>query len=722
VSTPDEASVRRQLERIAQSEAFLSAPLLARFLRFTVEQTLAGETGSVKETVLGVEVCGRAKFDPRYDSVVRTTATRLRGKLNEYYTMHPGDEVRIEYPRGSYIPQFTVPVTDGAISTTATPVLATLPAGFSKWRWLVAGLAGGFALCGLVWVWMGSRGTGVTVETPSRRFEVALPPGTRSAALVTAGPSRLSPDGRMIAVSLQNLDDKRYGIWIHDLEARKWRSLSGTMEGSFFHPFWSPDSRELGFSNFQHLYKLRVDGTSAPQIVAAIPNGIGSAAWSENGTIIFSSRPELALRTVASGGGKVSPLTRLSRPQEVWHYWPVFLPGGDRFMYTAVETDRTESKVYLSSLSKSAERKLVLHAASAVAVHVMSGKEAVMAYQGDTSLMAVRFSLGQGEVIGQPVAISGPVAYDVWRAIADLSIANDGTLLTRHGSAVQMRKLLLVDDRGKVVHESKDGLYRFPYLSPDGKSIVTGIVDPRNGSESIWILDRDFGNSRRLTNGKQDNAPVWSPDGQRIAFVRGSDICVVNASGHGAVEQLTNSPSSKTSAGWTPDGRAVVYHEYIDDLQTDIFEVEAKAGAKPVPLVTTKASEADPRVSPDGRFIAYVSDESGRREIHVEPYPPDPGRRQAVQISTQGGYDPRWIRGGKELVFSASNNSTLVSTSMDTRLSSMRFQSPLWFHRGYGFDCEVKGNGFCVISAPGEDARIEPPLITMHPPWPRAGR
>ena len=714
-STPDEPSVRGQLKKILESDSFNSSPLLARFLSFTVDQTLNGNTEVIKESTLGSEVCGRSNFDPRYDSVVRTTATRLRSKLSEYYSNRP-DVVRIDYPRGSYIPVFSSPA--GEPGADSQPLVEN-----QKPFWWQPALLG--ALCAAVlgggaWLWMGRT---QPKQEITRRFSLGLPPGIAPSSLVSSGPAVISPDGRLVAVSYLQTGSPNYRIFLHDLESGLWRPLHDKdIRG--FHPVWSPDSRELLYGNNSTMFRIRTDGTQL-QVVAEIPGGFNSAAWSDQGQILFSSQPLAGLSLVPASGGKPVSITKPQRPAELWHYSPNFLPGGKEFIYTVVGPERSLNAVYVASLLQPDGRTKLLTGASSASYLPIDRSHGMLVYQGPNSLMAVPYHADRRELEGEPFAIGSAAAMDVSRGLGDFSVSNDGTLLVRTGTAVQLRQLRIVDSGGRSLHRSANQqLFRFPSLSPDGSQIATGVIDHTTGLETVWILDRDLKNLRKLVPGTvSENSPRWSPDGKRIAFIRGGEIHVAPASGSAPAAQLTYSGGTKNTSTWTPDGKEILYYEYGgSERRNDIMAIAAAPGATPRAIVSTSANENDVAVSPDGKYIVFLSDEGGKLEVHMQNYPKpdDTARRHLVQVSTGGGYSPHFGSNGTEVLYVAGDNRKMMSVAVRDGAviggPRVHMETPDWFHRGYGLHCLPAGAP-CVISAPGDDPQLSPPLITLHPKW-----
>jgi len=721
----DHETIRVQLDRITGSESFRSSPLLSKFLRFTVEQTLAGETDSLKETVLGVEVCGRTRFDPRYDSVVRTTASRLRTKLTEYYEGHPDDELRIAYPRGSYVPQFEPG--GAAVTQPDEPLDLSDAAPYRRPPWILwaAGTLAVSILSASAGYFLAQRRLGGSFESPvTRRFQLSYPPGTQSGPLTSLGLAQISPDGTKIAVALRTGSES--AIWLHSLETSEWRRMTPPGMNAT-HPFWAPSSEEFGFSTYRAMRRMRVDGTGASQVVAELPSVFNSASWSETGKILFSSSPQAGLMVVPASGGKPVQVTHRLSPQESWHYSPEFLPGTqEEFLYTSVFVNRVESKVYLSSLARPAEKTELLEVPSNVSYFPASEPRdgGYLVYQGPGSVMAVRFDKRAKKVVGAPVSVGPSAASDIWRGSADLSVSKrDGSLIYRTGTGFQKRRLRLLDPAGKLLESSEnEELFRFPAWSPDGKSVAVGITDSRTGVESIWIFDQRLRNPRKFSRGAAaEFAPVWSPDSTHIAFVRGTNIFTGPVSGIGEVRQITKSTTPKTTSSWTPDGRRIIFTEYIGGVQQDIRSIEAEGQSDPVSLTTDSGNESDGQVSPDGKYLLYDAELHGHRHVFVEKYPIDPAHREALQLSVAEAYDPRWTKGGAEVVFVVANKQ-LAAVSLRDRVVRVQYETPTWFHRGYGHTCHP-ANGLCVLSAPGEEPRILPPVVTIHPSWPvHAGR
>jgi Tol biopolymer transport system component len=530
--------------------------------------------------------------------------------------------------------------------------------------------------------------------------------------------AQISPDGTKIALALRTGPES--AIWLHSLESGEWRRMTPPGMNAI-HPFWAPNSEEFGFSTHRAMRRMRVDGSGGPQIIAELPSVYNSASWSETGKILFSSAPQAGLMVVPASGGKPVQVTQRSSPGENWHYSPEFLPGTkDEFLYTSVASNRPESKVYLSSLARPAERKQLLVAPSNVSYFSAAGQDrGYLVYQGPGNLMAVQFDVRAKQLVGAPVSVGPLAAFDVSRAYADFSVSRkNGDLIYRTGTGFQKRRLRLVDPSGKLLESSEsEGLFRFPAWSPDGNSIAVGITDPQTGTESIWIFDSRLRNPRKFSRGAvAELAPIWSPDSTWIAFVRGTNIFAGSVSGIGPVRQITSTGTPKITTSWSPDGSRIIFTEYIRGMQQDIRSIEVNGKSAEANLTTDPGNESEGQVSPDGKYLLYEADTNGHRHVFVERLPIDPSHREPVQLSITESYAPRWTKGGAEVVF-VIGNKQLVAVSLRDRMVRLQYETPTWFHRGYGYSCHP-AKLICVLSAPGEDPYIAPPVVAIHATWP----
>jgi len=456
----------------------------------------------------------------------------------------------------------------------------------------------------------------------------------------------VSPDGKYLS-ALVTSDNGQTVIWLRALDRLNAQTVNGS-EGALF-PFWSPDSRFIAFFAGGKLKKVDILG-AAPQTLCDASRGHGGA-WNRDGVIVFAPTPDGPLFRVGASGGVPVQLTELDRSrQEIAHRHPYFLPDGQHFIYTAVSTTFENSAIYVSSLD-SKERKRILNAmlkaAFAAPDHIL--------FMRDDALMAQAFDPKRLEVSSDPFLIADQVGTVLATSAAGFAVSEGGVLALRVTNRNEYM-LRWFDRSGKETRTvNVPAAYEHPAVSPDLQRIA---VAKREGAVGdIWILDQAGGTSSRLTfDPALDNAPVWSPDGTEIVFASNRngtfDLYRKNSAGAGQEEVLLKSDHPKFPEDWSADGRYVLYREQDPKTGWDLWVLPLAGDRKPQPVLSTAFREIQGRFSPDGRWIAYVSDES--RELYVQSFPPSGNK---WQISTGGGFQPRWGRDGKELFFVAGQES-----------------------------------------------------------------
>jgi len=434
-------------------------------------------------------------------------------------------------------------------------------------------------------------------------------------------------------------------IWLRALDRLNAQTVNGS-EGAFF-PFWSPDSRFLGFFAGGKLKKVDILG-GAPQILCDVPRGVGGA-WNRDGVIVFAPTLEGPLFRVAASGGVPLPLTELDRSrQEIAHRHPYFLPDGQHFIYTAVSTTSENSAIYVSSLD-SKERKRILNSM----VKAVFAPPDHMLFMRDDTLMAQAFDPTRLEVSGDPFQIADQVGTLFGTGAAGFAVSEGGVLALRL-TTMNERILRWFDRTGKETGTvDVSAAYENPAVSPDLHRIA--VVKRERSVGDIWIFDQAGGTSSRLTfDPALDEAPVWSPDGTGIVFASSRngtfDLYQKNSAGAGQEEVLLKSDHQKIPDDWSPDGRFILYRDQDPKTSWDLWVLPLTGDRKPQSVLRTAFREIQGRFSPDGRWIAYVSDESGTNQVYVQSFPPSGNK---WQISTGGGSQPRWRRDGKELFFVA---------------------------------------------------------------------
>jgi eukaryotic-like serine/threonine-protein kinase len=476
------------------------------------------------------------------------------------------------------------------------------------------------------------------------RFRLAPPDG---ATLPDDVQFAIAPDGARI-VAVARGSDGRSGLWMRPLQSMDWSVLPGTAGAA--QPFWSPDSRRIGFFADRKL-KTADTGSGLVLTLCEAPSGHG-ASWSSQNVILFAPRAGGPLHLVPASGGTPQPATATdgSRPGEA-HAWPHFLPDGRRFLFV-VSGSGAAPGLYLGDLDRG-ERTMIVAGAGPAAY-----AEGLLIVSRGAALMAVPFDPGRARPIGEPVPIAG--AEHAGGPRPRFSVSANGVLVHASGGA-RSGQLTWFDRSGRAVSMgSEPGNDEDFSLAPDGRSVAVTKSDESDGSSSIWIHDFTREMTSRLTFGRgRDRFPLWSPDSQRLVFASGDALNVIEIGG-GKPTLVHQSPEPKQPLSWSPDGRQLLYAIETADNGSDLWLLSLEGG-KSQPLLRGQFNESDGRISPDGRWIAYVSDESGRDEIYLRAFAQPDGR---WQVSSSGGAVPRWRRDGRELFFVSSEGRLM---SVDVR-------------------------------------------------------
>ncbi len=458
-----------------------------------------------------------------------------------------------------------------------------------------------------------------------------------------AGPVTVSPNGRKLAFVATTSQGKET-IWVRSLDSPDAQELQGTEGASY--PFWSRDGHLLGF--FANGKLKTIEASGGPVLTVCDVPGTRGGTWNQNGTILFAGTWTPVFQVSSSGGVPV-PVTSPNRPA-LSHRWPYFLPDGRHFLYLEANFagGRVESaSVYVASLG-SAENKLLFHARSNVAY--VNG---YLLFMRERTLMAQRFDAKRLETTGDALPVAEHVQFDevVWGGV--FSASENGVLAYQGGATLDNSQLLMFDRKGtqlKRFGEPADYIHQ--RISPDGQKLAASLLDHSAGNYKLWIWSRN--KWTRLTFGSwRDVFPVWSPDGSRIVFAANKkgpyDLYAKASNGAGNDELLLETGSSKLPTSWSPDGRYVAYNVTRPDKgKLEVWVVPLFGDRKPFPFLQADFNVGQGRFSPDGHWMAYAADESGRINVYVTPFP---GGRGKWQVSTDGGSMPRWRRDGKELFY-----------------------------------------------------------------------
>ncbi len=463
----------------------------------------------------------------------------------------------------------------------------------------------------------------------------------------------LSPDGRTVAFAAA--DSVGPSVWVRPLGSEAARVLPDTRDAGWA-MFWSYDGRTVAyFSGDGKLRKVAIDGGS-PVTLCNAKAGRGGA-WNRDGAIVFAPAAEGPLLRVSAGGGEATPVTTLdSARHETSHRFPCFLPDGDHFLYVALPPGPNGWDTYVGSL-KSKTAKKVLTAGSA-AVFAEPG---YLLFAREGRIMAQRFDTGRLELTGDAAAIGNAPEYSDMDAEPVVSASRTGHLIVLQSESPQTRLQWL--DRSGAARGAiplPPGPWAVRRLSPDGRR--AGVL---NGTD-IWIVDVERSMPTRFAPTMSTEASlVWSPDGRQMAFVSKqtgrSEVYAGSADGAGEPELVpTTDAQFKYVMDWSPDGRHLVFMAVDPSTAQDIWILPMSGERKPEPYLRSAYAENAARVSPDGRWLAYQSTESGDVEIYVQSFP-RPGHK--VRVSSDGGAQPIWSRGGTELLYTRGN--TLMSVPIE---------------------------------------------------------
>jgi len=520
----------------------------------------------------------------------------------------------------------------------------------------------------------------------------SLPPGT--------APVTVSPDGRWVTASIGG--GTLTGL---SLDSVTPQTLINEVP---FQPFWSPDGRSIAYFDAGGRLK-RVDiGGGPPQIICDAQQGFAAGTWNKNGVILFPNSG--VIQRVLAAGGQPAPVTALDASSgETEHIGPVFLPDGRHFLFLAVSSQPGGSAVYAGSLDSPARARLFV--SESIAAYAAPGY--VLFNRGDT-VFAQAFNADKLSLSGEPIRVASGVPLRIQTAganggsssitrSANFAVSQTGVLAYRTGAQTSGSAAATGEEQRRLFWFDRTGQRAAPFgtpsgyvgldLSPDGKRVAFHRHEGAGGDN--WILDLAQDRLQRLTfDATQENAsPIWSPDGTRIAFRsmrNGKDgVYVKPADGAATEELIIESNVAKVPMGWSPDGKLLVYVQNTG--AGDVWAVPVSGDKKPFPILQSPATENFPQVSPDGKWIAYQSNETSRPEVYVKPFPSGPG---TWQVSLDGGQYPRWRRDGKELYFYFNNQM-------------------------FAADIRVTGSSLEAGGARSLFGLASPNALTNHPPYHR---
>jgi serine/threonine-protein kinase len=520
------------------------------------------------------------------------------------------------------------------------------------------------------------------------RFTVNMPPGTFFRDGI-AEPVVISADGSRLVFNVrQGNIDRVFTRLLDELDAVPVRGLEGNV-GSIF---LSPDGAWIGFYDgvAQTLNRIRATGGSAALIckIAGAAPGFRGVSWGTAGTIVFASANASPLMQVSDAGGEPKPVT--SPADGELHLSPHYLPDGRRLLFTIRKKGEPD---HIALLDNNGHRRLLQGSA---ARYASTGH---LLFVRDGAVWAVAFDLDRGAVAGDPA----PVVEDVeifGGIVPRLGLATNGTLVYAPGSgAVGQRSLVWVDHNGREeAIAAPPRPYTWARVSPDGTRIVMEVQAPAN--TDIWTFDVRRGTFERFTvAAAHERWPLWTPDGQRVVFASGTNLMWKSANGTGDAETFaTGLPFAARPYGWSADKLSLVYDQ--ENVSSDVFLLPLNGNRRPQALVANDFRNHRPAISPDGRWIAYTSNETSREEIYVRPFPAVGSGRW--QISSEGGISPVWSPNGRELFYNSPPDDTMFQVEIEATTSFRPGTPKMLFRKSYYWGLAADGRSYDI----GPDGRL----------------
>jgi Tol biopolymer transport system component len=462
------------------------------------------------------------------------------------------------------------------------------------------------------------------------------------------GQAVVSPDGHLLAFT--GATGGKLQLWVRPLDATEARLLAGT-EGAVF-PFWSPDSHHLGFFADGKLKKIDVSGALPATVCDVIGVGVGGS-WNRDDVIIFSSL-EAGLSRVSAKGGEVTPVMKPGlKRQESSYGYPYFLPDGHHFLFVTYDGPKETHGIYFGSLDGGISQRLLGDESNAA--YAASGTDkGYLLFARDEELMAQLFDPEAGQLTGEPFRVAGQVGVVLGVSVntrrRNFSVSENGVLVFDPLPNRQRNQVIWMDRGGRKTGslEGVDDAIMVRLSSDDKRFLVVRREFQPDAVSDLWLSDITGQNVTRFTfDPRVDQWPVWSPDGLRVVWASNREglfqLYEKSASGSGQDTLLFKSDYSKYPTDWSHDGRFIIYRQIDPKTKYDLWvlPVGSMAGdQKPFPFLQTEANEVAAVFSPDGRWAAYASDESGQYEVYVQSFPMGGGKRQ---ISKGGGLrKPQW--------------------------------------------------------------------------------
>jgi eukaryotic-like serine/threonine-protein kinase len=514
--------------------------------------------------------------------------------------------------------------------STDTVALPTVPSRSRGWRWV--GVLALFAAAAVIAVGIWFRPADAAPHPLVTHFTIGPP--------FTSGSwPRISPDGRFVVFGA--IVEGRDRFWVRPLDAiNGWALMNTTANES---PFWSPDGSRLCFFADGKLKRIPVEsGYAQPEVLADAPTPHGGE-W--NGQSIVFGRDGGIFRVALDQNASVNQLTKIDPSLgEFQHAWPAFLPDGRRFLFVIRSKNAERNGIYLGSIDGDAPRFLM------PAVSRVKYIDGHLLFVRQGILVAQRFNLNTLTLEGQPISLADRLKFHP-SSDAAFDVSSNGVLVYGQTPGESITRLMLFDGRGRELEPlTAPGSYRHPRVSPDGRRVVAEKVNAQDGNVDVWLYDLDRRALTRLTStAAPDSRPTWSADGTRIAFSsrRGSvyDVFVKSVDTTETEHTLITGPGDKLVEHWSADGKYLS----LTMLRSGLWIYPLNPSEKPWMVRASQRIENwQSEFSPDGKWLAYMSNESGNPEVYVEPVPATGAR---WQVSTHGGAQPHWRNQGHELLY-----------------------------------------------------------------------
>jgi eukaryotic-like serine/threonine-protein kinase len=585
-------------------------------------------------------------------------------------------------------------------------------------RWLAAWAAATVvALIGIALI------VGRVSEPPGDvvRFTVPIPPGSALARGPITTRLAISPNGRRIAFVTTTAGLDR--LWVQSLDSLTPQALADGAES----PFWSPDSQWVGFfaPGEGQLKKVAVSGGPARVLCAAAI--IDVPTWHRNGTILFA-QTDVGIFRVPADGGMPTQVTRFDAShREINHLWPTWLPDGRHFIYTATSLDehgiRAPRTVYVRSID-AADPLLLMRAES----RVTYSPPGHLLYAEQGTLLAQAFDADERTLMGDPVKVADNLAYYRTTGNGGFAVSENGVLAYYGGSLES--DLIWLDRSGR---KNETGWTHQPFatfirISSDGQKVVADLTDPKLGTSDVWSFDLARKVASRFTAEVTDESgPVWSPDGGRIVFssdrAGANDLYVKTTDGRQGAELVFSRNGPQTATDWSSDGKWLLVQDNSRDTGRDLWVVSLDRKGEARPIARTRFQEWGGRLSPDDRWMAFVTDESGSSEVYVMPFT---GVGEKKRISTSGGISPRWRRDGKELFYVAPDSGSVMAVpvsltptftaALPVSLFDLQLANAARRPREVGYEVSPDGRAF-LLSTPPEQPQPNGIAVVLN--WQR---